>query len=255
MLSGITVIALVSAYLLPQFPWTVAIAIAPLFALYAFHKEHDKPFISFGLSVVIPFVISYAVIAGLKTDGHPGIPLSVNFGILMSFAIFAYWLTDKYAKNRLGLFTIVIFYTGMEYVSMIFVPDYSHLVLGNAITAFPAIQRWNPQLGITGVSAWILLANIAVYFIFFRDLAIFRGLFRWRTLLLSTILISIPGILSYWFYDPSITVLNADMVSDGFRNVISSGKFDEAGEIMGRTCAWVTILIVLYGLVKRKVTT
>ncbi|MCA6078190.1 hypothetical protein [Fulvivirga sedimenti] len=254
LLAGISFIAWVIAFLLPQFPWTITLAVAPIFALYAFHKEKNLPFTSFGISVAGTLVLSYVVIASFIKNGSPGIPLSINYGIIMSFAFFAYWLTDTHAKNRLGLVTIVIFYAGIEYISMIFVPEYAHFLLGSSLSEFPAIQRWNTQSGITGVSAWILLANIGTYFVLFRNMAIFNGIFRWRSLLLSAVLISIPGIISYWILDPTIGALNAGEVADGFRNIITSGKFDSAGEITGRTCAWVTVLIVIYGLVKRKVT-
>ena len=246
--------AWVIAFLLPQFPWTITLAVAPIFALYAIHKEGNLPFISFGLSVVGPLVLSYVVIGSFMQNGTPGIPLSINYGILMSFAFFAYWLTDKYAQNRLGLVTIVIFYTGFEYLSMIFIPGYANFLLGSSLAEFPQIQRWNTQLGITGVSAWILLANIATYQIFFRNLAIINGIFRWRSFLIAGILLSIPAIISYWMPDPNGGVLRAAEVAEGFRNIISTGKFESAGEITGRTCAWVTILLVLYGFVKRKVT-
>ncbi|MEJ2004337.1 MAG: hypothetical protein P8X57_05085 [Cyclobacteriaceae bacterium] len=249
---GLTsLISWILAFLLPQFPWTIVVAVAPLFAIYDHHKSRRLPFVQFGIWTVVILVLVFGILSSIK-ENWASLPLSVNYGILMSFAFFAYWLTDTYARNRLGLFTMIIYITGLEYVGLLFVPDFAFMLLGSSFSGFPSIQQWNAGTGITGVSMWIIAANIASYHILFRDDAVFKGLFRWRTLLASGILLMIPALISVWFYNEAV-VLEPVVIRDAFDEIWSEKNFASAGEITGRTCAWVSVFIVLYGLVQRKI--
>ena len=250
-LALISLISWLMAYLLPQFPWTIGIAISPLFAIYNFHKDRNLPFVRFGIWVVVILVLVHGLLSSIKQPWAT-LPMSINFGILLSFSFFAYWLTDKYARNRLGLFTVVLYYAGLEYLALLFIPESAYMLLGSSLANFPAIQQWNSGTGLGGVTIWILTANIATYHILFRDLAIFKGIYRWRSLILALILVSLPALISIWFYAGG-SVIEPSEINSRFNNILETKNFASAGEIAGRTCAWISVFIVLYGLVQRKI--
>jgi hypothetical protein len=196
-------------------------------------------------------VLVFGILSVIR-EPWASLPLSINFGIFLSFAFFAFWLTDTYARNRLGLFTVLLFYAGFEYISLLFVPEYAHMLMGASLENYPDLQRWNPGTGLTGVSIWILAFNIGLYYVFFHNNAIFRGIIRWRSLIAVLILTVLPAMISIWFYSDQIP-LTAGQVQQQFTGVLNSRNFAEAGEIAGRTCAWISVFIILYALVKRKV--
>lgn len=255
--STLIILALISltswviAYLLPQFPWSIVVALSPLFAIYQLHKERQWPFVRYGIWIVVTLVLVHGLLSSLVQPWAP-LPMAINFGILLSFAFFAYWLTDKYAQNRLGLVTVILYYAGLEYLALLFIPESAYMLLGSSLADFPAIQRWNGGTGLGGVSIWILAANIATYHILFRDRAIFQSIYRWRSMLIGLILLSVPAFISVWFYSDAMPVDPAE-INSRFSDIWASTDFASAGEIAGRTCAWISVFIVLYGLVKRKI--
>ena len=231
----------------------IFLAVAPIFGMYRLTKDNGQPFTAFGIPVAVCLMLVYGILSSTFPSA-PNLPLSLNYGIVIAAAFFAYWLTDTFSPNRLGFFTVIIYFTGLEYLSLLFVPEYSHYLLGNALREFPGIQRWNGGTGLTGVSAWIIAVNIGMYHIFFRDQAILKGILRWRSLILVLILAVIPWLISATLYSDASPIDASDVITS-FRSYEGWAAPASAGETFGRTCAWVAVLIILYGLVKQKVKT
>jgi len=253
-LSLLCIVFLVAGYLLPAWPFLIALAIAPLCRQHVLFKGERAAFPRYLAFILIPLSAGFLAISLFipALQWYHGL----FYGTLMALSFFIFWLTDRYAPNRLGFFTIMIYWLAMEYVAVKLLPDFAFLLLGSSFNAYPSIIAWTSETGIMGATAWIFLANILAYYVFFKEPGILHHTFRPLTLAYSLILLSIPAIISWQVYSSDYLVTPQDVVLAYSRPEDLPGYLADyalAGEVFGRTAAWVSVLLILYSLVKRKV--
>ncbi len=254
-LSFLSVVFMVAGHVWPEWPFLIALSIAPLFRQHIIFKGADAPFKKYFAFILVPLSLAFLIISLI----NPSLQWfhGLFYGLLMALSFFIFWLTDRHTQNRLGFFTVLIYWLAMEYTAIKIIPEFAHLLLGSTFRMYEDIIAWNTQTGIMGVSAWILLGNILCYYVFFKDPGILRKTFRPLTLLYSLIVLSVPAVISWWLYAPEL-VVTPEFAVQAYSNPseLPSGlhKYAITGEVFGRTCAWVSVLMILYSLVKRKVT-
>ncbi|MEL7001374.1 MAG: hypothetical protein AAFN93_01430 [Bacteroidota bacterium] len=217
----------------------VLLGIAPLFAIYDqyLHKKvHTLKFIGLiGLSLILSFCCWQIL------EGHFNFEVftqALLHGALMAISLVLYWFTDKYARNRIGFFTVIIYWLALEYCSLLIDYTPSFMILGGVLSNWGTSIAWHTETGWLGISAWIITGNILFYYVFFKDLAIFNGRFRVLTLIYVVLFLSLPFIYGYF---------SANSTSLVEMNISASEEY------LGRTAMWVTALLLSYGFVKSKV--
>ncbi len=172
---------------------------------------------------------------------------SIAFGILFTLPFIGYVWVKQTLGPRVGKVSIVLFWLALEYLLLKIYPSSSPF-LADALRLQPAWTRWNTHTGYLGASAWILMANLMVYYAILS-----RNPFRWQWILLAVIFIVSPFI-SYYFFEP-ISITRTDMLKLYSENSTTTNVMYLArGEFIVRTAAWISTLILLFTLVKSQTT-
>ena len=120
--------------------------------------------------------------------------------LLMSVPWLLYRLTKRMGGQAWGLFGLVLYWITFEYVHLNWDVSWPWLTLGNGFAAFPEWVQWYEYTGVFGGTLWILLANIAFYFVLLHGDAVWRGVIRWRSLIYTLLWIALPIVYSYITY-------------------------------------------------------
>lgn len=247
-----TVLALTSVILLTvgqlYFPLALLVGIAPLLAIYktnerAKFKHFD--FVIFRVLLISQLVIAYFKAESLLVGGSVAIMMWLTF-VLFSF-------TDKHAKNKLGVFTIIVYWLAAEYLLLLLFPSSAHFLLGAGFDNFSSID-WSGYTGITGISTWILISNALFYYaLFYGENNVFTGSLRPISITYAIVGAALPLIvLSFFDYESSkVTAALVEQYYKGLPVDISPYNID--GEVFARSIGWVSALIAIYAIVKRKV--
>ena len=120
--------------------------------------------------------------------------------LLMSIPFVLFRITRRAAGESWGFFGFVLYWIAFEYVHLNWDVSWPWLTLGNGFASFPEWVQWYEYTGVFGGTLWLLLGNIAFYFVFLRDGALWQGIIRWRSLLYVLLWIMLPIICSYVMY-------------------------------------------------------
>jgi hypothetical protein len=217
----------------------IFIAIAPLFALLDIRIDVKS------VSAVISGLFALAAIAFLMREISP--PTGIVFYAIVVMAIFVFYqLMQQRTQNRLNKFSLVILLIGVEYLLL-------KLSLGNWITFFAdALQekvdwtRWNIYTGYLGSSAWILLVNLLLYQALFKKERI-----GWVLLIVAILIILLPVLYSFDLTNNAVTKQQVIRFYRGDENGLSY-PYLSYGELISRTGAWLSILIIIFTFVRAK---
>lgn len=129
-----------------------------------------------------------------------GIFASLANAFLMCLPLMAFRYTKKRAGAAWGYFGFVLYWMTFEYIHLNWDLSWPWLTLGNAFAMFPEWVQWYEWTGVFGGTLWVLLGNLAFYFIFFRSTAFQNGFIPWRSLIYATLWVLIPIAFSYFRY-------------------------------------------------------
>lgn len=122
-------------------------------------------------------------------------------GILMALVFMLFHWTKKYVGQKEGYIGLLFFWTGFEYIHYHWELSWPWINIGNTFSRVPELVQWYSHTGILGGTLWILLLNLLIFKIL-NNLFFKRESFRVQTPLiyLSTALLLVPSLLSYWSY-------------------------------------------------------
>jgi glucan phosphoethanolaminetransferase (alkaline phosphatase superfamily) len=108
--------------------------------------------------------------------------------------------------------------------------------------------RWNTDWGYLGISLWILIVNLFFFLALLKSTSI-----NWFWVILAIALVAGPIIYSTYYLDnPGINREHMIALYQGDSGTFSK-NYNDRGELIPRSAAWVSVLIVLLALVKNKV--
>ena len=158
----------------------------------------------------------------LLTAGFLLHPVFVFMGIVPLFEL-ADRAKEKSFLRRLGKLPLILLWLAVEYIALWFGENF---FLGRAFAEKEEWIRWATYTGFSGVSLWILIANLLLYRADFLD-----GRPKWIYAAVFVIVIVGPILYSYTLPPkPAIEVEN---------------------EWIARTAAWISVLILLSAFVKQ----
>ena len=129
--------------------------------------------------------------------------------------------------NIWGLMNLVVFWIAIEFIMLLWLPfDTSGWMLGVPLINAFAEGGWMAYTGKAGYSLWALLGGLLLFKSFERGKIFIPALAG------ALLLMVIPALINF--------------------NENGTKDFYAQGEWIGRTCMWVSILILIYSFVKRK---
>lgn len=206
------------------------VALLPVFYSFSTCLKKGWPFHQFAIVTLLSHLAAYTLVNFLLAGEISWVHAAAH-GVLMGSAFLFYWLTITSAPNRIGTFTLVIYWVALEYISLTQLHTPLALMLGSHLLPFEGISGWSENTGILSLSFWIVAGNALLSV---PLLAMIRNrTLHLPSLLVTLLLISLPAAASLIF-------------------TYNTGE-DNAGayEFFGRTALWVSILLVIYGLAKR----
>lgn len=225
------------ALLIRDFPILFFIAFTPLFAML------DKPK---GFQDSYPILI-VVLIAGLLA--YFFIPEANTLGIVL-YALWVFILFWVFAElhhigqNVLNKFVLIIFLLGAEYVIIKYIPAQHGVFIADLVQQKPEWIRWNIYTGYLGASLWILSANLIFYQAVFKS----DSVKKW-TLVMAILFVLLPIIYSLNLSNVAITRMDMTLL---YSHSESESNYSQNGELISRTGAWVSVLIVIFTIVKSK---
>ena len=122
-------------------------------------------------------------------------------GFLMAIVFLLFHWTKKYVAQKEGYIGLLFFWIGFEYFHYHWELSWPWLNIGNTFSIIPEIVQWYSYTGVLGGSLWILLVNLVVFKLV-SNVIFGKESLKIQTPLiyLSTALIVIPSILSFWSY-------------------------------------------------------
>lgn len=183
------------------------------------------------------------VIGALKLlDGSYG-SLSLFQLIILPVCFLLHAFANQLLHKKLGKYTIVLFWFAIQYLFIKFIPSHELFVLADIPSIPPEWQRWNIYTGLMGISLWILMVNYLIY------QAIGNKPFNWFVIVPTLFLVLIPMVISYALNSLPVTM---DILVRHYKGMLVDGVYARIGEVVPRTAAWFSILIVIFTLVRNK---
>jgi len=217
----------------------IFIAIAPLFALLDIKIDIKNVY------GIVSGLFAMAAITFVMREISPATGTVLYAVIVMSVFVF-YQFMQHQTQNRLNKFSLTILLIGVEYVLL-------KLSLGSWITFLAdGVQerttwtRWNIYTGYLGSTAWILLVNLLFYQALFKKEKV-----NWFLAILAVAAILLPVLYSIDLTNNAVT---KDQVMRFYKGDDSglTNPYLSNGELISRTGAWLSILIIIFTFVRAK---
>lgn len=119
---------------------------------------------------------------------------------LMTLPILLFRFTKRKAGSSWGYFSFVMYWLAFEYIHINWDLSWPWLTLGNGLSTFPQWIQWYEYTGVFGGSLWIILANLAIFFVIFKSNWITKGIVPVLSIVYILFFILIPITISYLIY-------------------------------------------------------
>lgn len=240
------------AWTISPFPFFQFFAYVPIIAACLYLNEVK---IKFYLELLIIIFFTFFIPALFKFLVFT--PSLRDFVASLSPALtFLLWFYSGTRLGRLKSFYLVIFWLGVEYISIaISPPVYNHLP-GAAFRLWGESMVWIRFTGFQGTTFWLLLTNILFTHSFFDEKGKFLSkIIRTRYLISSGVAI-LPMIISMFVFkgnpegDLTGFFENPSVYWNNFRLNPFYSYYLDYGEYLGKTSFWLSIFILLSLMVK-----
>lgn len=235
---------LISAgWLMKSLPLLIFIGYAPLFAISDHAKDRESPWNH--LEVILLIMIIALLSAHIFNFEFIILILAQSIILTMVFAGYAF--TYQSLGSRISIFTVVIFWLALEYLMLKLPWREQFIFLADALIIHPDWSNWNIKTGYLTNSLWILLVNLFFYLALFK-----KNQVNWYLAAAASLLIMLPIGYSYWI-EKDNGLLRVEMIRLYNNSSEEDNDYSKHGELIGRTAAWLSILILLLSLVKNKI--
>jgi len=240
-LGGVTIFGL--AWLMPSFPLLAFIGLSPFIAIAVNNRKEKSMWTSLEL-VLLGLSISF--FAG-SIFSATQLTYSVIQAILFTIPFAGYTLVRKTFGPNVSVITLPLFWLGLEYFLLKWYP-LPIIFLADILTLKPEWTSWNTSTGYLGSSLWILLCNVFIYQGVLTEKKV-----NWFFIVLFVLAVVGPIVYAMTLETNAITRNEMIELYSPGKDTLAT-EYSLAGEFVPRTAAWISVLILLFTLVKRKVT-
>lgn len=234
----LSAILLAAGWLMKSFPVFIFFGFAPLFALADQAKVNDDFWINTEFILLTLFTAFFA--AYIFNSSH--LIGAIIHAIVFTLAFLAYSFAYQNLGNNLGKFILIFFWLGLEY-ALLKLPWRNEVIfLADAVILKKDWLNWTTYTGYLGSTLWILCTNLLLY------MTIFKG--KWSILCLVLTLLALlgPVVISYFI---SVHAVNrGEMITLYTHGNSMTTSYSKQGELIPRTAAWISVLILLIAFVK-----
>ncbi len=233
---------LTGGWLMASFPVFIFFAFAPLLALTdrtdtsTVWEKMEWVLLALTISFLSAHAFDFSFIVS-----------SMLYAILFTLPFVGHvWVRQNLGKGA-GKITIVLFWLAIEY-TLVNVRSAESIFLADSLRLQPDWTRWNIHTGYLGASLWILMTNLMVYLTFLSE-----NPFRWYWIILTVTFLAGPLTYSYFLNFASVdhdSMVN--LYTD--RSMIKDVTYLARGELVVRTAAWFSTLILLFSFIKSQTT-
>lgn len=242
LLAAIALLLLVGGWLMKSLPIFLLFGYAPLFALTD-SLDNKKPFWNQFEYILVVLGVSFFAAHIFYTDQ---LVISIIQAILMTLPFVAYgFVYQALGKNTIK-FTIVFFWLALEYALLKTPWRENWIFLADGMSLYTSWFSFTYHTGYLSIGAWILIGNLFLYEMFWKEntfkvtYAIAFGIWSAAPIALK--------LLQSW--EPISSNQMFDLYGGGTTNNI---KYNERGEWMGRTAAWISVLVLILSMVKNQI--
>jgi apolipoprotein N-acyltransferase len=231
---------LLLAFAFRHFPIFSFLAFAPLFALIDNPSGLRDSYLPFIVATITAFIFYFT----MRESMQPSSVLSWILYFIMLAAVFAvYILLKQWAPSSINKFALIIFILGTEYIFLKLAHEFNPVFLADLLQNKTNWTRWNVVTGYAGSTLWVLVANLVWYQALFVPKNI-----NWVLCIIAALIILLPILYSSSISGLALTKI--DVIGLYSHNASSNSVYSERGELISRTGAWVSALIIIFTLVK-----
>ena len=229
------------SFVLSDFPIFAFFAFAPMFALV----DHPSSLKDFSLPFLVAMLTAFILYSFKeKPNTFQSNVLSwIIYFASLAIVFTAYIFIQRWTSNRLNKFALIFFILGMEYILLKLMTDHNPVFLADLFKYKSTWTRWNIFTGYTGATLWILLPNLLFYQALFKLEKI-----NWTICVVAVLIILGP--LVYSLYSSNAALAKADVLNFYSGRMEYHSAYSEHGELISRTGAWVSLLILIFTVIK-----
>jgi len=235
-----------AAGLMKSFPVLIFTGLAPLFAISDSAKDKSTPWNHIEL-ILLALTISLFCTSFFDTQK---IMFVLAEAIMLALAFAGYAFSYQSLGTRLGKFTIIFFWLALEYLMLKLPWRNDFFFLADTFQLQASWWKWNANLGYLASSLWVLIVNLIIYIALFKNSTI-----NWLMVLFAFLLVTVPIVYSVYYIE--IPGVNREQMialySNSSTNTTFSENYTNRAELVSRSAAWVSVLIILLALVKNKI--
>jgi hypothetical protein len=230
---------LLIAFAWRDFPVFIFVAFAPMFALLDHPNALKESYLPF-LVAIIAAALSYYF---LRHSLHQSSIFSwIIYFTLLASVFSSYIFIQEWSQGELNKFGLILFVLAMEYLILKLLTENNPVVLADLLKYKPPWVRWNTFTGYTGTTLWILIANLTFYEAFFKSKQI-----NWALCIAACFIVLLP--IMYSVSNSYESLSKADVL--GFYSLGTQySDRPQYGELISRSGAWVSLLIIIFTVVK-----
>jgi apolipoprotein N-acyltransferase len=233
-----SIILLVAGWLMHSFPIMIFFAFAPLFALA--DRAGDSE--AWEKKEWILLALTFSFLAAREFD-LTFIVSSIAYAIVFTLPFLFYSWVRQVLGPRAGKITIILLWMSLEYIILkLFNAD--AVFLADALKTKVDWMKWDQYTGYLGGTLWILMTNWLAY-----QALLSEKPFQWHFIILMVLFVAAPMIYSTTLAGEPVsrnTMTNFYSDKSGLQDVMYLAR----GELMVRTAAWLSTLILLFTFVK-----
>jgi len=238
-LVGIAAVLLIAAWLMQSLPVFIFVALAPLLAVA---EQTDEGSV-WSKSELIVIALSAGFWAAALFRMEALVPALVQ-GIAFALCFVAFAFAKKHLGARLGTLPLLFFWLAGEYVLLKLSLFDRGVFLADSLQLKTTWALWTVHTGYLGISLWILLANFSLH------QAVLRGTLHWPFLVAFFLVVVAPFVYNISLNTPGIDRQALEALYGNGAIDSLPPEYVNRGEWISRTAAWISVLILLFALVK-----
>ncbi len=237
----VTQTLLLLTFVFKDFPLFAFLAFAPMFALI----DHPSALKDFALPFLVAMLTAFILYSFKQTQSsmQSNVLSWIIYFALLAIVFTAFIFIQRWTANRLNKFALILFILGLEYLLLKLMTDRNPVFLADLFKYKTNWTRWNIFTGYTGATLWILVPNLLFYHAFFKNEKI-----NWVMCVVAVLVILGP--LIYSLNSSHTALAKADVLNFYSGSGEYHSGYSEHGELISRTGAWVSLLILIFTLIK-----
>lgn len=241
LLAAVAAILLTGGWLMGSFPLLIFLGLSPLFALSEPRTEDGSVFEK--MELVLIALTGPLVVHALIRNGS--VVMALVTGIVYTLAFVGHAWVRHTLGMRTGKITLILFWLALEYALVKLIPGRG-IFLADTLSLQGEWTRWTVHTGYLGSSLWVLVLNGCLYMAFLRPQGI-----QWGWAAAGLVFLVGPALYAYSLSESPIT---RDQMINLYQNNSADADvtYLARGELIVRTAAWLSLLILLFTFVRQQ---